>query len=60
MRREMRVLPVPQGSTIRPRAWPLGRPPESESTCSCRMRTELSIASSCMHDLVCLALESSQ
>ena len=49
MRREMRVLPVPQGRMILPRAWPTGRPPLSDWACSRRIRTLSATASSCIH-----------
>ena len=53
MRSEMRVLPVPQGRMILPRAWPVGRPPLSDCSCSLRMRTLSAMASACMQDLDC-------
>ena len=53
IRSEMRVLPVPQGRIIRPRASPWGNPPLSERACSLRMRTLFATASSCIFDLLC-------
>ena len=50
---EMRVLPVPQGRIILPRASPIGSPPLSERSCSPSRRTLVATASSCMADLVC-------
>lgn len=51
IRNEMRVLPVPQGRMILPRACPRGLPPDSELAWSRRILTLAATASSCMADL---------
>ena len=50
IRSEMRVLPVPHGRMILPRASPFGEPPLFESAWSRRRRTLAEIASRCIQD----------
>ncbi len=50
IRSEMRVLPVPHGSTILPRARPLRLPPVVLSACARSVATLSESASSCMQD----------
>lgn len=50
IRSDMRVLPVPHGSTILPRARPRGLPPVVLSTCARSVATLSETASSCMQD----------
>ena len=49
-RSEIRVFPVPHGSTILPRARPLGLPPVVLSTCARSVATLSESASACMQD----------
>ena len=50
----MRVLPVPQGRMILPRAWPMGMPSRSVSSCPLNLLTAALTASFCMQVLDCL------
>ena len=54
MRREMRVLPVPQGRMILPRAWPMGMPSASVSSWPLNLLTTELTASFCIQVLDCL------